>query len=100
MEGGNMKLLDYRLALCISIVLLIDAVFLVMFAYRDIDVAYNLLNLQILTGQKWYDISLGGQFSADEIHLMGLKFLFLSIVLYAIAIFILIPQVLNRGEGK
>jgi hypothetical protein len=54
----------------------------------------------ILTGEKWYDVSLGGQFSADEIHLMGLRFLFLSIVLYAVAIFILIPQVLNRGDGK
>jgi hypothetical protein len=72
-----------------------------MVSYRQLDVAYNLLNLQIMTGEKWYDFGLAGrQFSAEEIHLMGLKFLFLSIVLYAIAIFILIPQVLNRGDGK
>jgi hypothetical protein len=98
MEGRGMKI--YQFAVYMSVVLLFCATFIAMVSYRQLDVAYNLLNLQILTGQKWYDISLGGQFSADEIHLMGLRFLFLSIVLYAIAIFILIPQVLNRGESK
>ena len=98
MEGRGMKM--YQFTVYMSIVLLFCATFIAMVSCRQLDVAYNLLNLQILTGQKWYDISLGGQFSASEIHLMGLKFLFLSIVLYAIAIFILIPQVLNRGEGK
>jgi hypothetical protein len=90
----------YQFVVYVSVVLLFCATFIAMVSYRQLDVAYNLLNLQILTGQKWYDISLGGQFSADEIHLMGLRFLFLSIVLYAVAIFILIPQVLNRGESK
>jgi hypothetical protein len=90
----------HHFAVYISIVLLFCATFIAMVSYRQLDVAYNLLNLEILTGQKWYDVSLGGQFSAEEIHLIGLRFLFLSIVLYTIAIFILIPQVLNRGDGR
>jgi hypothetical protein len=98
MERRSVKI--YQFAVYMSAVLLFCATFIAMISYRQLDVAYNLLNLQILTGQKWYDISLGGQFSAEEIHLMGLRFLFLSIVLYAIAIFILISQVLNRGEDK
>jgi hypothetical protein len=98
MEGRGVKI--YQFVVYVAVVLLFCATFIAMVSYRQLDVAYNLLNLQILTGEKWYDVSLGGQFSADEVHLMGLRFLFLSIVLYAVAIFILIPQVLNRGDGK
>ena len=97
-----MKLIDYRLALCISIVLLVNAVFLAVLAYRDIDAAYNMLIVEKYTGQKLVDVfmSFDSALDSDGLYLKGLKEFFASIMLFLLSTFILIPEILFRGRAN
>jgi hypothetical protein len=101
-EGRGMKLIDYRLALCISIVLLVNAVFLAGFAYRDIDAAYNMLIVEKYTGQKLVDgfVNFSLALDSDGLYLKGLREFFTSMMLFLLSTFILIPEILFRGESK
>ena len=95
-----MKLIDYRLALCISIVLLVNAVFLATLAYRDIDVAYNMQLIEKYTGQKLVDgfVNFGSALDSDALYLKGLREFFVSLMLFLLSTFILIPEILFRGR--
>jgi hypothetical protein len=100
MEGRSMKLIDYRLALCISIVLLVDAVFLTTLAYRDIDTAYNMLLIEKYTGQKVVDgfVNFSPALDSDGLYLKGVREFFSSLMLFLLSTFILIPEILFRGR--
>jgi hypothetical protein len=100
MEGGSMILIDYRLALCLSIVLLVNAVFLAVLAYRDIDAAYNMLIVEKYTGQKVFDafMSFNSALDSDGLYLKGLREFFASIILFILSVFILIPEILFRAR--
>jgi hypothetical protein len=100
MERRGMKLIDYRLALCISVVLLVDAVFIAMFAYRDIDAAYNMQIVEKYTGQKVFDafVNFNSALDSDGLYLKGLREFFVSLMLFVLSAFILIPEILFRGR--
>jgi hypothetical protein len=97
-----MKLIDYRLALCISIVLLVNAVFLAILAYRDIDAAYNMLIVEKYTGQKFVDsfMFFNSALDSDGLYLKGLKQFFVSVIFFILSTFILIPEILFRGRAN
>jgi hypothetical protein len=101
-EGRGMKLIDYRLALCISIVLLVNAVFLATLAYRDIDAAYNMLLVEKYTGQKLVDVfvNFSSALDSDALYLKGLREFFASLMLFLLSTFILIPEILFRGRAN
>jgi hypothetical protein len=102
MEGRSMKLIDYRLALCISIILLVNAVFLAGLAYRDIDSAYNMLLVEKYTGQKVVDafVNFSSALDSDGLYLKGLREFFASLMLFLLSTFILIPEILFRGRAN
>lgn len=97
-----MKLIDYRLALCISIVLLVDAVFIATLAYRDIDAAYNMQIIEKYTGQKVVDafVNFDSALDSDGVYLKGLREFFASLILFVLSTFILIPEILFRGRAN
>ena len=97
-----MKLIDYRLVLCISIVLLVDAVFLATLAYRDIDAAYNMQLIEKYTGQKLVDgfVNFSSALDSDGLYLKGLREFFVSMMLFVLSTFILIPEILLRGRAN
>jgi hypothetical protein len=102
-EGGSMKLIDYRLALCISVVLLVNAVFIAMFAYRDIDAAYNMQIVEKYTGQKVFDayVNFNSALDSDGVYLKGLREFFVSVILFVLSVFILMPEILfRRGANE
>jgi hypothetical protein len=101
-ERRGVKLIDYRLALCISVVLLVDAVFIATLAYRDIDAAYNMQIVERYTGQKVFDtfVNFNSALDSDGLYLKGLREFFVSLMLFVLSTFILIPEILFRGRAN
>jgi hypothetical protein len=85
-----------------SIILLVNAVFLAGFAYRDIDAAYNMLIVEKYTGQKLVDgfVNFSSALDSDGLYLKGLREFFTSMMLFLLSTFILIPEILFRGKAN
>jgi hypothetical protein len=73
-----------------------------MFAYRDIDAAYNMQIVEKYTGQKLVDkfLIINGSLDSVELYSKGLVEFFVAVMFFILSTFILIPEILFRGRAN
>jgi len=82
--------------------LFVIALFLSVLAYRDIDASYNLLLIEKAYGIELVDRALYFDFTLDStsLYLKGLKQFFFAVIFYLASFFILLYQILIRGDVR
>jgi len=82
--------------------LFVIALFLSVLAYRDIDASYNLLLIKKAYGIELVDRALYFDFALDStsLYLKGMRQFFFAVIFYFASFFILLYQILIRGDAK